>query len=335
MRYLSTLRFSDDWMAALRVALPDVVVTQISATRAADVPAEVWAETDVLHTSSVFPEPADVPRLRWVQLDTAGVDHVVGHAIWSAPVHITTIGGISPVPTAEYVMLMVLAFSHHLPALVVGQRAHEWPTPEGRWHRYLPRRIEGATLGVVGYGRIGREVGRRAQAFGMSVIGVRSGHTVGSEHDGGPDVVAVGNGGGTPVVAVKHLGTVLPRCDYVVVSVPLTAETRGLLGERELGQMKQGAVLINVARGGVIDEDAVLGALEQGRLGGAAFDVFACEPLPAHSPLWDHPLVIVTPHVAGFAPGYERATLELVTTNLRRFIAGEPLVNLVDRARGY
>jgi phosphoglycerate dehydrogenase-like enzyme len=171
IRYLSTLRFSDAWLDALRRAAPALDVRQITATDADEIPPEVWDEVEILHTGSVLPDPDGTPRLRWVQLDTAGVDHLHDQPIWRSDVDLTTIGGVSPVPMAEYVVMMVLAFGHHLPALGDGQRRHEWPTPAQRWERYLPRPVADTTIGIVGFGRIGREIGRLAEALGMRVVG--------------------------------------------------------------------------------------------------------------------------------------------------------------------
>jgi len=326
VRYLSTLSFSGDWLAALGAAVPDVVVQQIPASHPGDVPGDVWAETDVLHTSTVLPDLAAAPRLRRVQLDTSGVDHVVDHPVWASPVDITTIGGVSPLPMAEYVMMMVLTFSHRLPALRTAQQSHEWPTPAERWARYLPRALPGATVGIIGYGRIGREIGRLARAFGMNVVGV-------CRHPRQPSSPEVDDG--IEIVTVGQLDLIVPRCDYIVVTLPRTPETTCLLDAGRLGRLRPGTVLIDVGRGGIVDDEALLDALADGRLAGAALDVFATEPLPEDSPFWDHPAVIVTPHIAGFAPSYERAVFDIVADNLRRFVAGRPLANCVDRIRGY
>lgn len=322
IRYLSTFSFTADWLERLRVAAPGVEIVQHTAADVADIDSSTWAEVEVLHTSAVVPDAVTAPRLRWVQLDTSGVDHLAGHPIWDSSVEITTIGGVSPVPMSEHVMMMVIAFSHHLRELIAGQQRREWPIPSERWDRYVPRALPGTTMGIVGYGRIGREVGRVARAFGIHVIGVnRSG--VARDQDG------------VEVVGSDQLAEVAARCDWLVVVTPLTTETRGLVSADVLGRLPAGAVVVDVSRGGVIDEAALLAALDAGSLGGAALDVFAEEPLPAAHPLWSHPDVIVTPHIAGFAPGYECAVLELVADNLRRFCAGEPLRNLVDRERGY
>lgn len=319
--YLSTLAFSDGWLQALRRQAPHINLRQIPAVDPTEIPSEVWAEVEVLHTAGGIPDPAIAPRLRWVQLDTAGIDHLAGHRVWEAEVAVTTLGGVSPVPMAEYVMMMVLAWSHRLPLMLELQRERVWPSREERWERLMPERLPGRTVAIVGYGRIGREIGRIARAFQMEVIGVtRSGR---------------GEPGDVEVVGVERLGDVLARSQVIVVVTPLTPQTRGLLGGDALARLAPGSILIDVARGGVVDEPALLAALDDGRLGFAALDVFAKEPLPIEHPLWRHPRVVVSPHVAGFAPTYEADVLELVADNLRRLAEGRALRNLVDRERGY
>lgn len=321
VHYLSTLRFSDRWLDALRQAAPGVEIRQLTVEDPGQVPADVWAQVDVLHTGSVLPDPRIAPRLRWVQLDTAGIDHLAGHPIWASGAQVTTIGGVSPVPLAEYVIMMVLGVSHRLPDLLEAQRQRDWPSPAERWRRFLPRQVAGSTIVIVGYGRIGREIGRLARALRMEVVGVnRSGAPAGDDVE---------------VVPVSRLASVIGRGDWVVVVTPLTAQTRGLIGAEVLGQLKPGSVLIDVGRGGVVDEDALRRGLDAGRPATAVLDVFAREPLPPSDPLWTHPAVILTPHVSGFAPAYESEVLRLVADNLRRFQSGQPLLNHVDGARGY
>ena len=321
IRYLSTLSFSDEWLERLRRVAPGAVIHQQPARRVEDIDPSVWAEIDVLHTGAVVPDPSLAPRLRWIQLDTAGTDHLVTHPIWATEVAITTIGGVSPRPMAEYVAMMVLAQSHHLVALLDGQKRREWPSSAERWTRFVPRAVSGTTMGIVGFGRIGSEIGRVARSLGIRVIGVTRSEPVGTTDN--------------EVVNAAHILDVAPRCDWLVVVTPLTTETRGLISAEVLAALPHGAVIINVSRGGVVDELALLDALNGGRLAGAVLDVFDEEPLGDGNPLWSHPRVIVTPHVSGFAPHYEEAVLELVSDNLKRFVTGETLRNLVDRSRGY
>jgi phosphoglycerate dehydrogenase-like enzyme len=266
-----------------------------------------------------------------VQLDTSGADHLAGSELWARDeVVITSIGGISPRPIAGYVRGMVLAFAYRLPQLLGGQAAREWPSPAERWARYVPRSLHGSRMVIVGYGRIGRGVARAAAGFGVEVVGVRRGAMRDGLRmgDDEPDVALA-------TVGPERLLEALAEADLVVVCVPGTPETRGLIGARELAAVRSGAFLVNVSRGGVVDEAALCAALDEGRLAGAAADVFSQEPLPPDSPLWRQPGLIVTPHVAGFAPNYREAVRDLFHANLARFCAGEPLVNVIDRRLGY
>ncbi|MFD7987013.1 D-2-hydroxyacid dehydrogenase [Kitasatospora indigofera] len=331
VHYLSTLSFPEAWLDELRAVSPRLVVEQITATAPEDVPAEVWARTDVLHTGSVFPAPGQAPRLSWIQLDTSGADHLRGTPVWDSPAPITSIGGISPVPMAEYVMMMVLGLAHRLPRLTGIQQEGRWPSLAERWDTLMPRRLAGATVGVVGYGRIGREIGRLATAHRMTVLGLkrgtrgRTGEFFGAAQGEDP----------AELYTPDRFHEFLARCDYLVLTCPLTDETRGMMDRAAFEALKPGAALINVSRGGIADEDAMTAALRSGRLSGAALDVFDTEPLPAGHPLWTEPGVIISPHVAGFSPDYEQQVLDLVTGNLARHLEGRPLLNLVDRVRGY
>uniref|UniRef100_A0AAU2VKA7 D-2-hydroxyacid dehydrogenase n=1 Tax=Streptomyces sp. NBC_00008 TaxID=2903610 RepID=A0AAU2VKA7_9ACTN len=333
VHYLSTLSFPDWWLDRLRARHPGLTVTQIHAESAADVPDEVWRRTEILHTGSVFPESAEAaPQLRWVQLDTSGADHLKGTSAWDLPVPLTSIGGISPVPMAEYVMMMLLGLAHRLPRAIDVQQGGAWPSLEERWNTLMPRRLRGATVGVIGYGRIGQEIGRLAGQFGMTVLGLKRGRgTRAGEFFGSTATDAAEAELYTPDALHAFLG----RCDYLVVTCPLTEETRGMVDAAALDALKDGAMVINVSRGGIVDEDALRAGLRSGRVAGAALDVFDEEPLPDGHFWWREPGVLLTPHVAGFSPDYEEQTLELVGTNVERYLAGRELVNLVDRAHGY
>lgn len=341
MHYLSLLDFDDTWLDTLRSSAPGLEVTQVHmASTAAEVPDAVWAGVEVLHTAAVLPEPGQAPNLRWVQLDTSGCDHLRDTWLWRSDVPISTIGGVSPVPLAEYVLLMVLGLAHRLPELRAFWQDPAWPSADERWRRFGPRPVAGTTMGIVGYGRIGREIGRLARAHGMTVIATsRSGRPPAPEthallHDPRRQPLEAAYDG-VELLGADGLHEVLRRSDHVVVVVPLTHETAGLLDEKAVRAIKPGAVLVNVARGGIVDEGAVADALADGHLSGAALDVFDEEPQPAGSPWWNAPGVLATPHVSGLAPDYREQVQVILAENVRRHRAGEPLVNQVDRARGY
>jgi phosphoglycerate dehydrogenase-like enzyme len=254
------------------------------------------------------------PGLRWVQGTSAGTGEQVKAAGLTAEeferVMITSASGVHVGPLAEFCLLGLLAFTKDLPRLRADQRAHHWD-------HYPVRELRGGTLLIFGLGAIGTEVARLAKAFGM--------HTIGINRRGVSDSPHVDE-----AHAPDRLHGLLARADAVVVTLPLTAETRGMLDGQALGHLKPDAILVNVGRGGVIDEPALIQALREQRLRGAALDVFATEPLPTDSPLWDLPNVLISPHTAALSVHENERINELFRENLRRYLAGEELLSRVD-----
>ncbi len=230
--------------------------------------------------------------------------------------------------------MMLLALGHRLPALVENQRQKGWP--KDRWHRFLPVELNASTVGIVGYGSLGRETARLLHAFGAQVLATK--RDARHPEDDGYAPPGHGDPEGRcvrrlyPAEALLHM---LPECDFVVVTVPLTPATRGLIGREAFAAMKPGAYLVDVSRGGVVDHDALVEALRSGHLAGAALDVFPTEPLPPDSPLWEMPNVLLTPHIAGATAFYDQRAVALFAENLRRYLTGKPLLNRVDPQRGY
>lgn len=255
-------------------------------------------------------------NLRWIQALSAGVDRLDPKVL--AQVTLTNGNGLGAEPIAEQVICDLLMLARGMPVYLRRQLDH-------RWERgFSAREISGMTMGIVGMGAIGSAVARRARALGLRVIGMRRSVT-----ERGLDAE------GSEQCPASDLPYLLAKSDVVVLATPLTPETRGLLGAAQLAQMRPGAFLINIARGAVIDEPAMIEALRDGRLAGAGLDVFDQEPLPADSPLWEMENVIITPHVSTASDHTERRMAELVTDNLRRYLDGQPLRNVVDMARGY
>ncbi len=319
-------------LARLRAVSPRVVVEPRTAETLEEL-GDVWQEVEVLYTTRLVPSPEAAPRLRWVQGHFAGVDQLLGHPLLRSVI-LTTSSGIHAPAMAEYSLMMILAFAHRLPRMIEYQGRAEWP--QQRWALFVPQELRDATIGLVGYGSIGRETARLARAFGMRILALK--RHVDQRVDNGWSLPDVGDAAGENVdrlFAPDQLHAMLAECDYVVVAAPLTPETRGLLSAAEFQAMKHEAVIINVARGGVIDEAALIDALRNRVIGGAALDVFEQEPLPADSPLWHLPNVILSPHVSGFTPHYDERAIALFAENLRRYAAGEPLLNVVDVKRGY
>lgn len=332
LHVLVTLDFPPSFLDGVRAVDDRIVLHHHPVSSAGDsLPAKPLATAEVMYTSEVLPGPQTAPALRWAQLDTSGIDHVRSSALWDSPVVLTTLGGVSPAPLAEWVLMMVLAHAHHLRETERLAAQRHWPSREDRWKLLMPRDLRRCTMGIVGYGGIGREVARLARALGMSVLAVRR-----TPGEPATDRFAVpANVAGVTELGLDDLHDVLARSDYLVLTVPLTPQTERLIGPAEIAVLKPGTVIVNGSRGGVVDEDALLAALDSGAVDLAASDVFATEPLPADHPLWSHPRSVVTPHVAGFAPDYLEAVGALFTANLRRWLDGAPLLNVADRARGY
>lgn len=336
LNVLVTRNFTDAQLDKLRAVSPRFRVQQRPVGGGWDkaVGDVLDQDVDILYTTNARFAMAQVPRLRWVQLHSAGVEHIVGSELWQSDIPITNVSGIHAVPIAEYVWAQILAFAHRLPTMLRLQARGEWA--HDRWDNFAPRDIRGQTIGLVGYGAIGREVGRLAQAFGMRVLATK--RAAGEGLYRGWRMPGVGdNDGSIPerYYAPDELRDMLAVSDYVVVSAPLTPATRHLIGAAELAAMQPSAFLVNIARGGLIDQDALIAALRSGKIAGAALDVFAPEPLPADSPLWGLANVVISPHVSGFTLHYDDWATDLFAENMRRFLADQPLINLVDRREGY
>lgn len=257
-----------------------------------------------------------LPRLRWVHATSAGAGEQVRKAELSPEalerVTITTSSGVHAVPLAEFAVLGLLAVAKELPRLVEDQRARAWPEV-----RQPLRELSGQTLFLVGLGEIGREVARLGKALGMRTVGFR--------RTQGPPPEWVDE-----VHGPERLTELAGRADAMVVSLPMTEQTAGLVDRATIERLPATCIFVNVGRGGVVDEPALVDALRDRRIAGAVLDVFATEPLPADSPLWTLPNVLVTPHAAALSARENERITELFTDNLRRYLDGEPLRNVVE-----
>ena len=265
-------------------------------------------------------QQAATPRLRWLQTTAAGLDQLESTGIFERPVTITTGKGLRSLAMAEYVVWAMLTLNQDM-----WERFHH--QSQRLWQRRVEpmRRLQGQTLGIVGLGSVGGAAARLAKALGMRVIATKRSVTQRARNVDGVD----------EIFPKEELATLLTQSDYVLLSMPLTRETRRMIAEKELRAMKPTACLINVARGGVIDQDVLIRALKEGWIKGAVLDVFTPEPLPPESELWGLPNAIVTPHVSAWAGDVTEAATELFYQNLKRYLAGEPLLNMYDRALGY
>jgi phosphoglycerate dehydrogenase-like enzyme len=261
---------------------------------------DVWSEAD---------------RLAWIHITAAGVDTLLFDELRESDVVVTNARGVFDRPLAEYVLGAVIAYAKDSLTSFDMQRRHEWR------HRET-RSITGATALVVGTGGIGREIAKLLRAAGVVVRGAGR-RAVADDPDFGE------------IVDSANLAAEVGWCDHLVLAAPLTASTRGLVDARVLAAMKPDAHLVNIARGPMVDEAALLEALAEHRIGGATLDVFDIEPLPPGHPLWDAPNVTVTAHMSADAVGWREALAEGFATNARRWLAGQPLLNVVDKKLGY
>jgi D-2-hydroxyacid dehydrogenase (NADP+) len=260
---------------------------------------------------------ARAPKLKWVQVMSAGVDRFLDDEFRQSSVMMTSVSGMHATPIGEIVLERMLMFAKQAPLCFQLKQ-------EKQWQRFMPTVLRSKTVGIVGLGNIGREVARLAKAFGMRVVANRR--------------------SAKRVMRAKYVDILLPReqlprllseSDFVVLSLPFTSETNKLIGEKELRTMKPTAYLINIARGSIVDEEALIRALDEQWIAGAGLDVFATEPLPADSRLWDFPNVIFSPHIAGGMEDYNIRATELFCENLRRYLSGKNLLNVIDKKKGY
>ncbi|MDY6845554.1 MAG: D-2-hydroxyacid dehydrogenase [Chloroflexota bacterium] len=334
---LSTIDLSEEARSRIRDLAEHVKLTVIPTNKPGDVPEENWAETEVLLTQGVLPDPEIAPNLRWVQFHSAGVDSYVDQALFSqGGVIATNMSGAIAWQIGEYVLMTLLAFGQKLPELMVNQRNKHWPKGKEKGKDLMPLELRDSTVGILGYGSIGRQVARLLVPFGATVLAAKK-DVMRPEDDG-----YIRDGVGDPhgdffdrLYPIEALHSFLSECDFVVLTLPLTETTRSIIDEEALKVMKTSAYLVNVGRGGLIDQDALIAALKEKDIAGAALDVFEEEPLPEDSPLWEMENVIISPHVAGISRHLEEETLSLFVENLNRYLSELPLYNRIDVDKGY
>ena len=301
---------------------------------AAEVSAVIERSTDVLFTDLLPDRLTPGAKLRWAQVASAGIEVLRDSPLWSAPsVTITNASGIHAPIMSEYIIASILLWSQQLDAARAFKHARRWGD------RLMIRRspVAGQTIGIVGYGSIGRRAARLAHALGMEVLAIRQdvGRSADEQFrwpfveriDSGPDPATVLPSG--------ELGRLLRSSDFLAITAPLTERTRGLIGARELGLLKPSAYIVNVSRGGIFDEGALIDALRARRIAGAALDVYANEPPDGSNPLFGLDNVTLTPHISGVFDAYNAVATDVFIENLNRFRSKTPLLNVVTAARGY
>jgi phosphoglycerate dehydrogenase-like enzyme len=310
-----------DWFSArLREEFPAIEVVHLRDYERAE---EELRDAEILIGWSLRGDQfLGAKKLRWIHSTAAAVHALISPELVASNVVVTNARSVHAPVVAEHAVALMFALAKRLPSAFAHQGAREWAQTT-IWHEHpQPRELAGSTLGMIGYGAIGREVATRAQALGMKVLAVRRHVTIPSDEH-------------AQLFGTSDLNHVLSQSDFVVLAPPLTPETTGMIAEEQFRTMKKDAYLINVGRGALVDETALLRALESRQIGGAALDVFAQEPLPPESPLWTAPNLVITPHSAGFTNRMWERHYELFSANLRRYLQGEQLVGLVDPKAGY
>ena len=316
-------RFGADFAAAAARDGVDLELLVLPMDPAARIDDAVAARAEAAYFSGdVFPEfskqffsaTRKASGLRWLQVFNAGVDHPVFASVLERGVRLTTAAGSTAEPIAQTAIAGMLYLARNFPRWMASQRSHHWDPIRAS---DLPHDLRGQVMLVYGLGGIGMEIARLARALGLYVIGVRRNAGKAGHAD--------------EIHAPDKLPELLARCDWLVIACPLTDETRGMINAALLAKLPQGARVINIARGEIVAEHALIAALQSGHVGGAYLDVFAQEPLPSDSPLWDMPSVIVTPHNASASAGNEARVNAIFLDNLKRWQCGEPLFNEVSR----
>lgn len=309
----------DREIARITAALPD---DDVAVARTADAKRSTFPAADVIVTTRLSDaEMAMAERVRWIHSTAVGVGAVLVPALVSKPIVVTNSRGVHREAIAEHAIALVLALRRGLHVAATRQMQRRWAQEEMS-ERRLPA-LKASELLVVGLGAIGSRVAELGAGLGMRVVGIRRRLT-----EPAPAGVA-------RVRPPEELADALSSADAIVLSLPRTNETQALIGPEEFARMKPGAVLVNVARGRLIDQEALLRALESGAIAGVGLDAFPKEPLDAASPLWSLANVMITPHVAPFADDYWAPAVDLFLDNMQRFKRGDALVNVVDKAAGY
>jgi phosphoglycerate dehydrogenase-like enzyme len=332
---LITTALTEQWQQRLQQRFPALHFDFRAVKNTTEIPDERWRNVEILYTlGNILPTREQAPQLRWVQLFSAGADRMLTQPLFKTDVIFTTSSGVHSFNIGEYVLTAILNWYHRIPQLQKWQQQSEWPSDQVR-SALDPEELRNKTIGIVGYGSIGREVARLAKAFGMRIVALQRGS---DHHDHG----FIFPGGGDPEGRLpEHYYTneqfhdLLHISDVVVIAVPLTPQTKLLFNATAFQAMKQDAFLVNIARGEVCDEEALLQALQEKRIAGAALDVFEQEPLPASSPFWQLPNVFISPHITGRTPHYEERAMQIFEANIERYLSDETLYNAVDKSKGY
>lgn len=335
MKILITVPFSEEHIADLSEVSTNLQIDNRVVNHPEEIPDEVWEQVEILYTRRVLPKSEQAPNLRWIQFHYAGVDHSIDAPILQNPdIVATSLSGAAAPQVAEHALTLMLALGHHMPEILNLQQQASWS--HEHWVKYPPQELNFSTVGIVGYGSIGRRLAQLLQPLGATVLATK--RDAMHPEDSGYSFKDIGDQTGDLVSRLyppQAFRAMFRECDYVVITVPLTAETGNMIGTREFDVMKSSAFLIDVSRGSIINQDALITALKEGMIAGAALDVFSEEPLPENHPLWNLPNIIITPHIAGYSARYNERAVTLFAENLDRYITKQSLHNVIDIQRGY
>ena len=332
---LITIPLDGPLLEKLQQISPRLNITQIVTRKVEEIPANVWQQTEVLYTDVVLPLPAAAPNLRWVQFHWAGVEFLQESPLaQKKDLVLTTLSGAAAPQMAEFIVMMMLALGHRLSDLYTNQLKADWP--RDRWERFEPLELRGSTVSIIGYGSVGRELARLLQPFNTRVLAIK--RDVMNPRDSGYYAQGLGDPDGdlfTRLYPIQAVHSVLKEADFAIITLPLSPQTRSIIGAEELAVMKPTAFLIDACRGHVINQNALLNALQEKKIAAAALDVFIEEPLPANSAFWRLSNVIITPHISATSPFYDQRAVDLVAENVRRYLSGENLLNKYKAELGY
>jgi phosphoglycerate dehydrogenase-like enzyme len=336
---LITAPFETEWRVRLQRLSSDLHIELYPTGSIGSIPDDLWQEVEILYTSyaTPLPSPEQAQCLLWVQLYSAGADTIINHRLFQSSVIFTSASGVHSIIMAEYVFTVILAWFHHLPLILERQRQRIWPSKFERQSLFVSEELRGKTICIVGYGSIGRQIARLAVAFGMRVLAMHRSNDH-DHRDYGFQFQGTGDPEGILPASYflpDQLQPMLNEGDIVVITVPLTSETREMFGEAAFRAMKPSAFLVNIARGEICNESALVHAIEEKQIAGAALDVFQKEPLPSDHPLWQFSNVFISPHSASLTPEYDSLAATIFEENLRRYLVGEPLYNIIEKTLGY
>jgi len=331
---LVTIPLDKKQLDRIRAVSPRIRIEHYPGGEAAVIPEDVLEKTVVLFTGRTLPDPDSLPSLKLLQFHYAGIDHAADHPLLQKKIDICTVSGAAAPQMAEYALMAMLALGHRLPRAYADQREKTWA--DQRFERFRPQELGRSTVGLYGYGSVAREIARLIKPFGSQILAVK--RNLMNLEDNGYSI----EGRGDPhadlpdrIYPPEAVGSMASLCDFLVLTAPLTARTRGQIDERVFDHMKPTAFLVDISRGGVLNHAALFDALNEGKIAGAFLDVFPVEPLPKSSPLWTHERVLLTPHVSWFSDSYSEQSTSVLIENLHRHFEDQPLLNRYNPQQEY